>query len=310
VKNAGRLKPEIDIAFCLDDAFAPHVAAAIASVVSHSRNSSFRFIILYSNVSVNSRARIELCAPLSRFHWVEIKDEDVPTLTNGGRFTRAILFRLALDRLAPPDCRRVIYLDSDVIVTADISKLWRTNLERYSLGAVVDSYTDPQAFALRWSLPHSANGYFNSGVLLIDLERVRIEGSLLAAAVFASGQGRGLEFVDQDALNWAFWNKWQPLDVIWNVQRHMVISALKPLISAERQLKGRRPGIVHYTGEEKPWAVGAYHPWAWLYWKSLARTPFFEDALSKNGVTIAIRSRMWLRWLRHHPFWLAVFGAS
>jgi lipopolysaccharide biosynthesis glycosyltransferase len=298
---------EMDIAFGTDGEYAPHLAATIASILRHSPQSRFRFIILFHDVPPASRARIEVYAPHVRFHWIEIQEKDVPPLRdnrpNRGHFSRAILFRLGLEQLAPQDCRRVLYLDSDIIVTADIEKLWRADLSGRPLGAVLDANADSLSkdFARRWSLPEDAGAYFNSGVLLIDLEQVRANRLFTAAIAFAAKEAHSVRFVDQEALNCVFWGKWHPIDVNWNVQRTTALAALSSRLLRHKSLDDRLPAIVHFTDPDKPWRTDGYHPWAWLYWQHLSRTPFFNDVAQKYGVTWYWRLRLWLRWLRRRP---------
>jgi lipopolysaccharide biosynthesis glycosyltransferase len=132
---------------------------------------------------------------------------------------------------------------------------------------------------------------------LIDLERVREEGLFSRALEFASAHIGELRFVDQDALNYALWRRWRRLEPRWNVQRHMVIPALNAEIPSDRRLRGR-PAIIHYTGPEKPWVRDAYHPWSWLYWRNLARTPFFAQVCREQRVGSLRRFVLWQRWLR------------
>ena len=54
------------------------------------------------------------------FVWTAVSDDDMPPFAGREHFSRAILFRLGLEKLAPPDCRRVIYLDADITVLADV----------------------------------------------------------------------------------------------------------------------------------------------------------------------------------------------
>jgi lipopolysaccharide biosynthesis glycosyltransferase len=140
----------IDIGLGFDGPYAPHAAALIASIVRYAPTARRRFIILYTGVSANLRSKVEIVAPNAQFVWVEVKNTDLPRLVDHGHFSRAILFRLGLENLAPTDCRRVLYLDSDLIALRDIGELWSVDLGTYPIGAVVDAYIDPAAFACRW----------------------------------------------------------------------------------------------------------------------------------------------------------------
>ena len=119
-------------------------------------------------------------------------------------------------------------------------QLFRINLQGFPVAAVGDCYISGQDFAERWGLAPSDLGYFNSGVLLIDLKQVR-EGRLFTKALaFIVEHGSALRFTDQDALNYVFWNRWLRLPMRWNVQRHMVIPSLTETLPPELRLRPQR----------------------------------------------------------------------
>jgi lipopolysaccharide biosynthesis glycosyltransferase len=289
---------EISVALGIDRAYAPHAAAVIDSVVRHALGARFRFVILHSGVEASLRARVESAAPGARFDWCEIGDEDVPAMADREHFSRAILFRLGIEKHAPADCRRMLYLDADVIVARDVRELWNVDLGGRPLGAVIDCFVDAVEFAARWNLPGEAPAYFNSGVLLIDLERVRAERLFTKAIEFTIAHIDEIYLADQDALNCVTWGRWARLDNIWNVQRHMVIPSLIAQIDADKLLGERAPAIIHYTGPEKPWLPEGYHPWAWAYWESLNRTSFKHEVAQRHGMGAMKRLMLLQRYLR------------
>lgn len=274
---------EIVVALGFDARYAAHAAATIASAARATRT-PLRFLLLHAGVDSATQALVERAAPQSRCDWIEVGEDDVPPFADRSHFTRATLFRLGLERLAPPACRRLIYLDCDLVVVEDLAPLWRTDLGGRALGAVADENVDALEFAGRWRLAPGP-GYFNAGVLLIDLEAVRRTGLFSSAIAFLAANGAALPWNDQDALNWACWGGWLPLATSWNVQRSTAIAG-----------RAGAPRVVHFTGAEKPWIRGAYHPWSWLYWRALAATPFGRQI---GGP--AQRLRDWLRWQRRRP---------
>lgn len=300
----------IDIALGFDAKYAPHAAAVITSVVRHLKDPEYRFIAIHTGVSETIRSKVERVAPKAQFVWAEVSDDDLPPLADRGHFNRSILFRIGLEKLAPPDCKRVLYLDSDTIVLHDVRELWNSDLGTCPIGAVADCYVDAEAFSKRWSLSGDTPRYFNSGVLLINLERVRAERSFSAASDFIARHGADILFADQDALNWAFWGRWRELDAAWNVQRFMTSAEMGNQRNGPGQSDSKGPQLVHFIGMEKPWMPGVWHPWAWLYWENLVRTPFAEDVARQFGMNFYQLMRLRLRWWIKRPYirprWLGV----
>lgn len=284
----------IDVAFGIDANFAPHAAAVVAAVVR--RGGPYRFIVLHSGVDATMRARVEEAAPQARFAWVEVSDDDVPPFADRSHFTRATLFRLGLETLAPADCDRIVYLDADITVLGNVAELANIDLGDAPIAGVHDPNVNAAAFAAQWALPGEPS-YFNAGILLIDLARVRAEGLFTKAMRFLAEHGAALPWNDQDALNWACWRRWRALSPVWNVQRGMAIGAVERDLPSHMRLTGK-PEIIHFTGAEKPWIAGAYHPWSWLYWRSLWRTSFARDVATKYGVSSLAQWLLALRFLR------------
>ena len=299
--TTGSSKPgdRIDIAFGVDGNYAAHLAAVVSSVSRSAPQRAFRFIVLFENFPEEKRRKLEAVAPGSEFCWVELDESRFVGFNDHEHFTRAIMFRLGLAELAPADCHRVIYLDADLIVTSDIGELWQTDLNGAAIGAVCDCFVNSEEFATKWGLVADATAYFNSGVLLIDLETCRREGLFDKALAFVAEHGDTLWFTDQDALNWTFAGNWHRLDNRWNVQRHMVIPSLSEMIDTHLRLDDQKPAIVHFTGPEKPWLPDVYHPWAWIYWRALRGTGFEADVAKRYEMTTLGKGRVWSRWARH-----------
>jgi lipopolysaccharide biosynthesis glycosyltransferase len=300
---------EVVVSFGIDSNFVPHLAAVIASITAHAPGARFRFLILYSDIGASRRAALEAVAPSARFDWIEISNFDIPEYRTRGHFTRAILFRLGLEKLAPRDCRRIIYLDADVIVLRDLRELWSTDLGGNPIGGVPDTFAYSNYlsdFTKQWGLDPSRGEYMNSGVLLIDLDAVRREQSFSKVIDFVAEHGNSLLFPDQDAINYVYWGRCRVLDNEWNTLRDRAIANVAASLPLSKQLNGRPPAIVHFSHKFKPWlkqgySDAGYHPWSWLYWRYLARTPFMREVIETNGISRLNRARAWLRWLKRRP---------
>jgi len=108
------------------------------------------------------------------------------------QFTPYSMLRLFADRLEIlPD--KIIYLDTDTVINDDISKLYDIDVEDYELAGVTDIYnwTSPS----RWFKKF----YFNSGVLLLNMKKIRETGMFTKARKICIK--RRMLYADQDALN-------------------------------------------------------------------------------------------------------------
>jgi lipopolysaccharide biosynthesis glycosyltransferase len=295
------MQATIDVALGFDNRYVPHAANVMSAIMRYAPDAPVRFILVHSGVTRDQQLRMEGVARGARFLWIEVGDDDLPAYADRGHLNRTVLFRLGLETMAPADCHRVLYVDADTIVMGDIRELWTADLGGHALGAVTDHWSDMEAFAKLWRLPLEGARYFNAGIQVIDLDKVR-EGKLFSKALdFVMEHDTKLLFGDQDALNYVFWNKTAVIEPTWNVQRFQTAKERAAETRADRKWGKPTPRLIHYIGTEKPWARNVWHPWAWAYWENLRRTPFLKDVQATFGMDMAQLLRLRLRWLLRRP---------
>ncbi|KAD6120260.1 hypothetical protein E3N88_11531 [Mikania micrantha] len=175
----------IHVAITLDFVYLRGSIAAVHSILLHSScPESVFFHFLVSDTSLETLVRSTF--PKLKFKVYYFDPEIVRRLISTS--VRQALeqplnyARNYLADLLEPCVRRVIYLDSDLVVVDDVSKLWSTNLGEKTIGApeychanFTKYFTD--GFWSNWQ--HSAifSGrspcYFNTGVMVIDLANWR-----------------------------------------------------------------------------------------------------------------------------------------
>ena len=135
-------------------------------------------------------------------------DPDAPVSAN-----HVALLKFRLPSLFPV-LERILYLDSDVLVRGDLSPLWETDLKGASIAAVRDSGT------IYWKHAQARRhaGYFNSGVMLMDLGKMRETGAERRLfAVKRAGLDDGTApFVDQNVFNEVFADSVRHVSIRWN----------------------------------------------------------------------------------------------
>ena len=283
----------IHIAACVDQNYLPHLAALVGSI-RDTRSEPTTVHVLADRVSAEGMERITAAASPVRVSWYDIDDHEALSLAPLLQISRATYLRLLIPEVLSPDIDRLIYLDIDVIVNADLSALWNVDLAGSACGAVIDPGVDAAAFSAKFDLA-SGGEYFNAGILLLDLAKVRTEGSFRRALDLLLADRDRFDLADQDALNLVLWNQWRAIDPRWNFQRKFLYAGNSVSAAATDRLEP--PFIVHYTESTKPWQTREWHPYAWLYLRQLKKTRFFGDVRRRERLTPAHLLKMRCKYL-------------
>lgn len=143
------------------------------------------------------------------------------------RFSQAALYRLLAMHVLPKDVHRLIYLDSDTIVHCDIHDLWMEEVGENGFAAV------PEYKMLGGHVGNTSKylcddglvdekAYFNSGVLLIDMEAYRQHPDLLKEGMVFLSEHPSYQCFDQDILNYVFAGQSHPLNERYNMAVEMM----------------------------------------------------------------------------------------
>ncbi len=195
--------------------------------------------------------------------YVEIGDMLPDDLDIKDRLPRATWARIFVPRMLP-NVDRVLYLDIDVQICRDLTELMETDLGSCVIAGVLEGVpVDGKEFFPELGMPHTCVGYFNAGVLLMDLATMREENLVEKILLFVQGhRERPLNALDQDAINGALYDRILPVHPRWNwcdgnTRRILV---MKPGVERERGYTLRQmaeaahnPAILHFWGQHKPW---------------------------------------------------------
>ncbi|HEY1078065.1 MAG TPA: glycosyltransferase family 8 protein [Fontimonas sp.] len=291
----------IQIACASDAAFVPHVATLLHSLmaIDHGETVSVHFLCDES-VDAASEAALKALVTDARGAWTchRVPPAMAAEVPDNERFGRAAWFRIFLPRLLP-DCERVLYLDADALVLDVLGELWRSDLRGNALGAVVNPLYPSMSLAFLARLGvQSAAQYFNSGVLLMDLQRWREDR--LDERVLAEAQRSAASetWPDQNILNREFAGRWTALPLRYNVQNTVfdLRVADLPVDAAQVADARARPAVVHFIGPYKPWHRRCNHPARGLYWAHRRQTPWPTAPLQGDTAWNRLLARLPMRW--------------
>ena len=191
--------------------------------------------------------------------------------------TVGAFYRLVLTEILSPDIDKVIYLDSDIVVNLDITELWKIELGDKIFAAVPEA---ANGMLLQKFMPLCLEGYvkpedyFNSGVLLMNLNILRGEGENLKRGVIFRGK-RNNGCFDQDILNYLFAADYIKLPVEFNC-----------FVKTHRHLNNDAAfgKIYHYTYgvAGRGLTLDMQDPFNRLWMEYFAKTPWFTaEAISR-----------------------------
>ena len=184
-------------------------------------------------------------------------------------YTKAMYYRLLASRILPETVDKVLYLDPDILILNPVSPLLELPLDGNLFAAASHSGLAQISAPVNRVRLHSADdaGYFNSGVLVMDLAAQRKE--LNPEEIFAWTREHASELIlpDQDILNALYGTRILPLDdTIYNYDARQY-DAYRLLSGGEKNLDWvlEHTAVLHFCGRLKPWNKGARGRFVALY---------------------------------------------
>ena len=303
----------INILCATDENYAAYCGIMLTSLFENNKNNSLEIFLLADQLSVNSKDKfrqlsdkykttINLITPSSDLY------SNFP-VRPGDHVTKAAYYRISCGELLPEEIKKVIYLDCDIIVNSDLKDLWEISLESNLFGAVIDSYF----FQAKDRL--NLNSYFNSGVLVIDVDKFRKENINSKCLETLREDPEKIKMHDQDLLNIVAQNRVFQLSPRFNMMSAFLRKEhLTTYFSVSMQNKVRSYSnqpeslILHYEYFPKPWQKGALipHPFEHV-WNKYKNLSLWNDSVKityaplKKRLTNAIIRFLWTVKIKHKP---------
>ena len=160
----------------------------------------------------------------------------------------------------PPNVDRVLYLDCDLIVNGSLEDFYSQPFDGHSLIATKDLMLDYGPIVMPNGVANDS--YFNAGVLLLNLTKIRSLYSVDTIAEYFHSYQNRLRYDDQDILNMLFFGDTKLMaDRSYNYcVRHKDQSSHPEIKSAK---------IIHYYYQDnKPWKFSYINRNGFgVYWK-------------------------------------------
>jgi lipopolysaccharide biosynthesis glycosyltransferase len=237
----------IHIVTAVNDSYAEHLGVMITSLLRNKASSSIiKLYVLQANLSTRNKTKLQRISSAygTRIQFLTIQNSQFMGMKQTTNYISIeTYYRIIIPKLLHKKIKKVLYLDCDMIVRDDISKLWKVNTKKYYLAAVVKPSLGANR-KLKLGMPQKAK-YFNAGMLLMNLEKWRKHNVAKKVISYMKNHSADIKFPSQDPLNAVLYGKWKAVKEKWNYTTAHIESCphVKPL-------------IIHYTGSNKPWNMG------------------------------------------------------
>ncbi len=242
-------------------------------------------IVIVTDAEAATETEKRWMADVGIRHHIENYDDLRSVITLAGRLTVATLVKLFLAQIFADRYDRILYLDTDLTIHGDVTRLFELDLEGRAVAA--------QRRAIVWPTPEDRSRaeahfaalgmsrpyvYFNAGVLLIDVPAWNSRRLTARTLDFVRRNPALCLLPDEDSLNAILDGDVAAISPIWNMlPRRLWMTRIHGLVE---------PVIVHYSGEDKPWRRFGRH-------KSL-----FPDGQAYRLYRSFIAKSPWPDWLR------------
>lgn len=286
------------VVYASDDKFAEILGVSLVSLYENSKDMDEIVVyVLDSGITdENKQKLVFVCRFYGRSDIVFIPGKNISeklsmdvTVDRGSLSQYARLF---VSSDLPQELDRVLYLDCDIVVKESIRELWNLDLQGKTVGALMDAFSKHY----RKNIDLEPDDImFNSGVMLIDLEKWRqdeIEEKLLK---FIKAKNGRIQQGDQGALNavlshdtYCFEPRMNAVTIYFDfIYGELLTYRKPPEFYSEEQIREAvmEPHIIHFTtsfASRRPWVVGCKHRYVgeWLKYKKMSPwtdSPLWED---------------------------------
>lgn len=245
----------INILVTLDRNYIPQLNVMLFSLLESNPDCCFEVYLLHTALrkedvtstvcTLDGRGRLHLiCAD-------SLKLENAPTTS---RYPKEIYYRIFAAQLLPQTLGRILYLDPDIIVNGSIRSLYDLPMEDYYFAAASHTGSFLRKFNEFRLDMEDDTPYINSGVMLMNLERLRREQDTTEVFEFIERRKNVLMLPDQDVISALYGSKIYALD---SYRYNMSEKLYQRHAPFEKDLNmewvRKNAVIIHYCGRNKPW---------------------------------------------------------
>lgn len=272
----------LHIAYGIDKNFLFGCGVSIASILLNNRELKFIFHVFIDILTEDERKNFaQLAADYNTCIYIHVvncqKLASFPTTKN---WSVATYFRFIIGDYFIGQQDRILFMDADIMCQGNMSELFTLPLED-KVAAVVPERDKVwwQSRAQGLECPELENGYFNAGLLLINVSAWAQEYVSAKALTMLSDKNIAskLSYLDQDLLNITLAGKVEFIDYKFNTQFSLNYELKSEVVNPITD----ETVLIHFIGPTKPWHEWANYPSAAPFKFAKQHSPWKNRPLMK-----------------------------
>jgi len=263
----------IPIFYACDDNFVKYTVVSLYSMMENASDKyTYRVYVLHNGISKKMQQHV-LDLENSNFK-IEFKDVGdylhsiADRLPLRDYYSKTTYYRMFIAEMFP-EYSKAIYIDSDTVVTWDISELFNTDIGDAYVGACHEQamvQVDEYGTYVEKVIGISRHNFFNAGMILINCDRFR-DSKVLDKFIQLLGVYNFAVTQDEDYLNLickdhVFW-----LDQRWNTE-----------VFGDIPYPIEQANVLHYIMTSKPWHYKDCRHGD-VFWKYAEQTSVYDEIL-------------------------------
>ena len=286
----------VNVVYATNDNYAKYMTVSIKSLIEHtSDNKNYDIIILETDIKNDLKNAIQSMADDYKNISIRIlntepiyNNEDTKNFFCHLYYSKEMYLRLFIPEILK-DYEKAIYIDCDTIIQSDVAELFDEDITNFDIAAAKEFNSVPKTndypkvnYYFNSVLKiKDMNNYINSGVLVMNLPRLR-NVNLPKKAFELLDRHKELLYPDQDLLNVICEGNIKIIHNDWNF-----IFAITPALlnnnkfidlATEWKHGLANPKLIHYITDVKPWD-NPEMPYGDIWWKYAKKTPIYQILL-------------------------------
>lgn len=253
---------DVNVCFVTDDGFCMPTCVTITSILQNrSRRYHYNIFVIgydlseYSIEKLNSLASKDFKVQIINAPRLELFKK-YAFVSSTIHVTPTSILKFFIPQYLP-QLDKVLYLDGDMVVQSNLLKLYNIKIEDQYIAAVKDIVS---TFAWhKESVPYKSSSYFNSGMMLMNLKKMRAE-NISDKLVDYRINGKNY-YMDQDALNVVFAGQVRYVSPYYNFINKFFYQKgadwmsqfYHVIVYRNYKRSFRKAHIIHFASQRKPW---------------------------------------------------------